>query len=61
LALFEDTRAAYGEQRMIAVGLLDHLVVLVVHVESADAIRILSMRKATRNETDLFYRNTGTL
>lgn len=33
LVLFEDDRTDYGEQRMIAMGLLDSLVVVIVHVE----------------------------
>jgi uncharacterized protein len=59
LVLFEDTREGYGEQRMIGIGLLDYLVVLMVHVESDDAIRIISMRKADSDETDLYYKNAG--
>ena len=59
LVLFEDTRENYGEQRMIGIGLLDYLVVLMVHVESDDAIRIISMRKADSDETDLYYKNAG--
>jgi len=59
LALFEDRRGDYGEQRMIAIGLLGILVVLVVHVESDDEIRIISMRKADSDETDLYYQNAG--
>jgi len=35
------------------------LVVLIVHVESDESIRIISMRKAESNETDLYYRNAG--
>ena len=58
LVLFEDGREDYGEQRMIGIGLLETLVVLIVHVESDDRIRIISMRKAESDETDLFYRNT---
>lgn len=59
MVLLGDMRADYGEQRMIGIGLLRSLVVLVVHVESADTIRIISMRKANAQETDLFYRNAG--
>lgn len=59
LVLFEDQRENYGAQRMIGIGLLDCLVVLVVHVESDENIRIISMRKADSDETDLFYRNAG--
>lgn len=59
VVLFEDTRIHYGEQRVIGIGLLDLLVVLIVHVESSDEIRIISMRKADSDETDLYYRNAG--
>src|SRR6266481_7351381 len=38
MVLFEDDRFDYGEQRMIGVGLLDYLVVLIVHVESDETI-----------------------
>jgi uncharacterized DUF497 family protein len=59
MVIFEDTRADYGEQRMIGIGLLDFLVVLIVHVESDEEIRIISMRKADSDETDLYYRNAA--
>lgn len=59
LLLIDDQRADYGEQRMIGIGLLDCLVVLIVHVESDEAIRIISMRRADSDETDLFYRSAG--
>lgn len=59
IVLFEDDRDDYGEQRMIAVGLLEALVVLIVHVETDDTIRIISMRKADSDETDLYYQNAG--
>ena len=59
MVLFEDGRRDYGEQRMIGIGLLKSLVVLIVHVESDDHIRIISMRKADRDETDIYYQNAG--
>lgn len=59
LVLFEDSRQDYGEQRMIGIGLLDVLVVLIVHVESEEEIRIISMRKADSDETDLYFQNAG--
>jgi uncharacterized protein len=61
LVLFEDNRTGYGEQRMIAMGLLDALVVVIVHIESGNAIRIISMRKADKNETNLYYQNLGAI
>lgn len=59
LVLVEDSRENYGEQRMIGIGMLDFLIVLIVHVESDNEIRIISMRKADNDETDLFYKNAG--
>jgi uncharacterized DUF497 family protein len=59
MVLIEDNRNHYGEQRMIGVGLLEVIVVVVVHVESDDQIRIISMRKADSDETDLYYQNAG--
>ena len=56
LVIFEDRSADYQEQRLIGPGLL---VVLVVHVEQDDTIRIIPMRKADRYEADLFYQNAG--
>lgn len=57
LVLFEDTRIDYGEQRMVAIGLLRMLVVVIVYVEDDNTVRIISMRKAMRNETDIYYQN----
>ena len=59
LVLFEDKRQDYNEQRVICIGLLDHLVVLIVHIESDQDIRVISMRKADSDETDLYYKNAG--
>ena len=59
LLRIDDSRVDHGEQRMIGIGLLDCLVVLIVHVESDATIRIISMRRADSDETDLFYRNAG--
>jgi uncharacterized DUF497 family protein len=59
MVLIEDLRENYAEQRMIGIGMLECVVVLIVHVESEDEIRIISMRKADSDETDLYYRNAG--
>lgn len=64
LVLFEDRRSDYGEQRMIGIGLWISRW-WIVHVErgvdeeESEEIRIISMRKADRDETDLFYQNVG--
>ena len=59
MAIFEDIRDSYGEQRLIAIGMLSAVVVLIIHVESDETIRVISMRKATSDETDLYYLNAG--
>lgn len=59
MAIFEDTRETYGEQRLIGIGMLSTVVILIVHVESDETIRIISMPEATSDETDLYYLNTG--
>ena len=61
MLVFEDARENYGEQRMIGVGLLDSRVVLAVHIETDDEIRIISMREATKDETDNYYKYLGYL
>ena len=60
MVLFEDDRTNYGEQRMIGIGLLDYLVVLIVHVEDDKTIHIISMRRADSNETDIYYQTAVT-
>lgn len=54
---FEDDRKDYGEQRWVTLGLLREKVVVIVHTESDDEIRIISMREATKNEQQLFFSN----
>ena len=51
---FEDDRFAYGEQRFITLGLLAGTPVSVVHTEAAHKIRIISFRKATRREAEIY-------
>jgi uncharacterized DUF497 family protein len=54
---FEDNRKEYDEQRWVTLGLLREKVVVIVHTESEDEIRIISMREATKNEQILFFSN----
>ncbi|MCL5998378.1 MAG: BrnT family toxin [Chloroflexi bacterium] len=51
----EDTRADYGESRFLTLGLLEGHVVLIVHTEESDVIRIISVRKATRYEETNYW------
>jgi uncharacterized DUF497 family protein len=47
----EDSRFAYGEQRFLSFGFLRGMAVSIVHTETENEIRIISLRKATRRET----------
>lgn len=50
---YEDDRLAYGERRLVTLGLLAGVPVSIVHTETDDEIRILSFRKATRRERQI--------
>jgi uncharacterized DUF497 family protein len=52
---FEDTRFCYSERRYITLGFLHHTLVSIVHTENAEEIRIISFRKATRREAEIFF------
>jgi hypothetical protein len=51
----EDNRYDYGEQRFVTFGLLQGLVVAVVHSDHQDSIRIISVRKATKYEQKIYF------
>ena len=53
-----DTGEDYGEDRWIGVGLLRDVVVVVVYAEpDEDTVRIISARKATKNEAQRYQEN----
>jgi uncharacterized DUF497 family protein len=52
---YEDERFGYGEQRFLTLGLHEGRVVMVVHTEEREIIRIISVRKATRNEQASYF------
>ena len=54
---FEDDRENYGEQRWVTLGLLGVQVVVIVHTETEEEIRVISMREADNNEQRLFFTN----
>ena len=51
---FEDTRADYGERRMICFGFLKDRLVAIVYVQRGNVRRIISMRKANEREQTKF-------
>jgi uncharacterized DUF497 family protein len=54
-----DDREEYGEERYITLGLLRDIVVVIVHTEDAGTIRIISMRKATHYEENIYIDQVG--
>jgi uncharacterized protein len=55
IAVQPDQRFHYDEERFIGTGILDGDVVLIVFTESITETRIISIRKATKHETDIYY------
>jgi uncharacterized protein len=54
-ATIEDERLDYGEQRFVTFGVMEAMVVAVVHTEQSDTIRIISIRKATKREEQSYF------
>ena len=53
---FEDDRFRYNEQRFVTLGLLAGIPVSIVHTETEHEIRIISFRKATQREAQIYFR-----
>jgi uncharacterized protein len=51
----EDDRYDYSEKRFVTFGIMEGKVVVVVHTENEDSIRIISIRKATKNEKYIYF------
>jgi uncharacterized protein len=56
MLVISDTREDYGEDRYIGIGILKKAVVVIVYTESTekDMIRVISLRKATKNERKIY-------
>jgi uncharacterized DUF497 family protein len=54
---YEDDRFRYNEQRFVTLGLLNGIVVSIVHTETTETIRVISIRKATRNEEAYLFQS----
>jgi len=52
---FEDRRFDYDEQRFITLGVLRGGVVVIATAETDETLRVISMRKAERNEEKIYY------
>ena len=50
-----DDRFDYDEIRFITLGMLDGRVVAITHTETDELTRIISFRKASKNEEEIYY------
>ena len=50
-----DDRFDYGEVRFVTLGMLDGRVVAITHTETDEVTRIISFRKASKNEEEIYY------
>jgi len=55
----QDQRFDYDEIRYLTFGLLKFRVIVVAHTDEVDVIRIISARKATKNEEKLYFEEIG--
>ena len=56
---FLDSRADYSEERWVTVGMAQGELLAVVNTQRGDRYRLISARKATREETDAYFENAG--
>ncbi len=54
-----DDREAYGEERIILLGMADGTILQVVYTERKQRTRIISARRATRHEQDYYHSENG--
>ena len=52
---YEDDRLSYGEQRFVTLGLLAGIPVSIAHTENDHEIRVISFRKATHREAEIYF------
>jgi uncharacterized DUF497 family protein len=55
VVIIPDERFDYGENRFIVIGFLKSQVLVVAYTERGDNIRIISARKATKNEQIYYF------
>jgi uncharacterized DUF497 family protein len=50
-----DDRFDYGERRFLTLGLLKEKVVAIAHTETGEVVRLISVRKASKNEENIYF------
>jgi uncharacterized protein len=51
---FLDDREDYDEERLVLIGIVDYQILVVAYVERNDTIRIISARRATTHEQEIY-------
>ena len=54
---YVDDRFSYAEQRFVTLGSLRGKVVSTVHTEEGDHIHVISLRKATKREREIYFQS----
>jgi uncharacterized DUF497 family protein len=54
-----DKRQDYGEERSVLLGMTGGQLLYVAYTERGDNIRIISARRATRHEQDIYFRQNA--
>jgi uncharacterized DUF497 family protein len=54
-----DESLVHGEERTILLAMADGILLVVVFTERGERIRLISARKATRHEQDLYYQENN--
>jgi uncharacterized DUF497 family protein len=54
-----DEREEYGEERSILLSMISGQLLYVAYTERDDNIRIISARRATRHEQDIYFRQNA--
>ncbi|GAC1389738.1 MAG: hypothetical protein NVSMB34_01880 [Variovorax sp.] len=56
---YKADRLSYGEQRFITLGLLAGIPVSIAHTENDHEIRVISFRKPTHREAQIYFSQIG--
>jgi uncharacterized DUF497 family protein len=58
-AEFLDDRQDYGEERFVIIGLVDGHLLYVAYTERKDVFRIISARRATEHEQEIYFEQSS--
>jgi len=56
---FQSEQSQHGEVRHLAIGLYQEREIAVVYTHREDRIRLISARRARKNEREIYWKSTG--